>query len=94
MSKMFEYTDKICIICRADFDNSTDKGAAVNLRSKGLGTLREYSVLLKDKELTQFLSSDPVNAKVHETCRKRYTNKLIFMDKRRDNVRDNGVTRE
>jgi hypothetical protein len=50
---MFEYTDKLCVICRVEFEANGD--VHVTLSDKGVETLKQFSSLRGDYELYNFL---------------------------------------
>jgi hypothetical protein len=73
-SKSAALTDNVCAICRESLFTASNK-ASVQLTTKGLETVLQYSVLHKDEDLTTYLESKPRTVFVHLECRKKFTNK-------------------
>ena len=72
---MFEYSDKVCVICRADLASACSNSEFVTLTHKGLSTLLQCSEMHKDDELRSFLLGQPTVVNVHIDGRKRYAHK-------------------
>src|SRR6218665_703981 len=72
---MFEYSDKLCLICGIEFTDSKVNDTKVTMSDKGRETLLQYSELHNDEELTRYLRGRPNPVCVHSNCRKKYTNK-------------------
>ena len=72
---MEDFNADVCVICRTEIDKSHTVEPWITLTSKGVDTLRQYSIMRGDTLLQQYLLTKdcPINA--HVSCRKRYTNK-------------------
>ena len=75
---MSQITDKMCVICRVEFDTECLPEPTTKLTSKGIQTLMEYSELRGNTELTEYLSNDSNVVIAHIDCRKEYTNKKSY----------------
>jgi len=64
----------VCIICRTNLLGDDD----VSTVGRGISTLIEYSKKYGDVELTNYLVSEPSIVRVHNTCRRAYTDKRKF----------------
>lgn len=80
--------DKICIICKVPFIDSIDKDVAEV--SSGMDRLLEYSEKYNDSELYQYLLSKPAVVKVHNKCRRDFTNKRRYEQKCAKDLADSG----
>jgi len=67
--------EKMCIICRVNFDTECIPAETVTLSEKGIQSLKECGELRGDVELTDYLSAVPGIVIAHIQCRKSYTNK-------------------
>jgi len=56
---MFQYNEKLCMICLIAFDDSRVSDTKVTMSDKGMETLMEYSELRNDEEFTQYLKGRP-----------------------------------
>jgi len=68
---------QMCVICRSHLlsDKGEDDIATVGW---GIESLIEFSKKYSDVELTEYLMSRPSVVKVHNSCRRTYTNKRKF----------------
>src|ERR1044072_9994185 len=86
---MFEYSDKLCVICRIEFEANVD--AHVTVSDKGVETLKQFSSLRGDYELYNFLLQKSCDVNVHIGCRKLYTNKRRFEQQSKNAADDDGA---
>ena len=74
------FSQDSCVICRVSFSSSTDTD--VSEVGRGLERLLQFSENFGDVELAQYLQTRPAIVRVHNRCRRNYTSKRRFDDKR------------
>jgi hypothetical protein len=78
-SNVVQFDGSMCVICGIAFRDSSDSD--ISEVGRGLQKLLEYSEKNDDMELMQYLLSKPAVVKVHNMCRRNYTNKRRFEQK-------------
>ena len=80
---MFQYSEKVGIVCRVDFESEVNGDAVVTVKTaKGIETLQHYSELRGDLELRNYLLETHNVVNVHVNCRHTYTKKNYELTKR------------
>ena len=73
------FNETMCVICWISFSSSTDTD--VSTVTKGVARLIEYSDKLGDTELHEYLLTNPLIVKIHNSCRRNYTSKWRYKQK-------------
>lgn len=78
------FSSDICVICRIAFIDSSDKD--ISEVGRGLSSLIEYSEKYSDNDLHEYLLSNPPVVRVHNSCRRNFTNKCLYEQQCAKNV--------
>ena len=78
ISIMSEINEKMCVICWVDLETECLSEPTFTVTERGLETLKKFSELRNDVQLSEYLHQEHTIVTVHEGCRKDYTNKKSY----------------
>lgn len=75
-NNLLVYQEEVCVICREVGLN--DAQELTTLTERGSSTLQLFAGLNGDLDLQNYLIGKPAAVRVHENCRKKFTNKRRY----------------